>query len=133
MARIQQRGASVEYSLDEKAPEWLRHTLGDDFIGTGVDVVFMAMEFRDGDFHYAPDEKCPCDDDLRTVAEIEWLRGLFVHSHRLTDAGLEHLHKLRRLEEVTLLGTQVTPAGIKRLQDALPECEIECAPDTEYK
>ena len=41
-----------------------------------------------------------------------------------TDAGLEHLKGLSNLQELYLGKTQVTDEGIKKLQQALPNCEI---------
>ena len=38
--------------------------------------------------------------------------------------GLFHLKGLTELEELTLYGTKVTAAGIKQLQQALPNCKI---------
>jgi hypothetical protein len=49
-------------------------------------------------------------------------------SHAITDAGLAYLHGLRRLRDLGIRGTQVTDAGVERLQQALPKCEIDYAP-----
>ena len=38
--------------------------------------------------------------------------------------GLKELVALKKLEILSLHNTKVTEAGIKRLQKALPECEI---------
>lgn len=43
----------------------------------------------------------------------------------VTDAGLEHLKKLKSLMQLNLNETQVTEAGVKALESALPECTIE--------
>ena len=42
----------------------------------------------------------------------------------ITDAGLEYLKNLRNLRSVTMQGTKVTQAGVDKLKEALPECEI---------
>jgi hypothetical protein len=42
----------------------------------------------------------------------------------VTDAGLDNLCGLTRLETLRLSGTQVTEAGITNLRNALPNCEI---------
>jgi hypothetical protein len=44
---------------------------------------------------------------------------------QVTDAGLEHLKGLSQLQTLYLRGTQVTDAGVRRLQEALPKCEIQ--------
>ncbi|NQU21935.1 MAG: hypothetical protein HQ567_11685 [Candidatus Nealsonbacteria bacterium] len=43
----------------------------------------------------------------------------------MTDAGLEYLEGMTSLQSLDLRGTQVTDAGIKKLQQALPNCKIE--------
>ena len=40
----------------------------------------------------------------------------------LTDAGLVHLKGLTKLEDLNLIGTQVTAAGVAELKKALPKC-----------
>ena len=41
-----------------------------------------------------------------------------------TDAGLEHLRRMKQLRSVVLYGTQVTAAGVAKLRQALPNCKI---------
>lgn len=43
----------------------------------------------------------------------------------ITDAGLEHLQSLTNLEALDITRTQVTYAGVSRLQQALPNLKIE--------
>ena len=43
---------------------------------------------------------------------------------QITDAGLMYLESLKNLESLDLAGTQVTEAGVMRLQQALPNCNI---------
>ena len=43
---------------------------------------------------------------------------------RITDAGLQHLIGLNGLQLLTFQGTRVTEAGVKKLQQALPNCKI---------
>jgi hypothetical protein len=42
----------------------------------------------------------------------------------VTDAGLKELKELKQLQSLDLRYTKVTEAGVKDLQDALPECRI---------
>ena len=44
---------------------------------------------------------------------------------KITDAGLEYLQRLTKLHELYLWDTKVTDQGVKKLQQALPNCEIE--------
>ena len=67
----------------------------------------------------------------------EWLRELVgeeyfvsvtfvgLQNTQVTDACLEHLKGLTNLETLNLIGTQVTDAGVKNLQQELPNCEID--------
>ncbi|NLE37776.1 MAG: hypothetical protein GX621_07105 [Pirellulaceae bacterium] len=53
------------------------------------------------------------------------LSRLCLRGTRITDAGLEHLKGLTRLETLDLRDTPVTDEGVRRLQHALPDCRIE--------
>ena len=64
---------------------------------------------------------------------IGWIAGpegltsleyLLLRGTEVTDAGLEHLAGLANLVILDLADTQVTPEGVKKLQEALPECNI---------
>jgi len=46
----------------------------------------------------------------------------------ISDAGLEHLRGLKTLRELILYGTGATEEGVKRLQEALPKCDIQRQP-----
>ncbi len=43
----------------------------------------------------------------------------------MTDAGLLDLEELSQLKELHLKKTHVTNEGVKKLQQALPNCKIE--------
>ena len=51
--------------------------------------------------------------------------SVFLNDTKVTDAGLVHLKGLTKLEQLYLRGTKVTPAGVKKLQQALPNCRID--------
>ncbi len=71
-----------------------------------------------------------CDTGVSDAAlvHLEPLRGLerlHLSETTLTDAGLAHLHGLKALQHLKLAGsTQITPAGIAKLQEALPNTKI---------
>ena len=44
---------------------------------------------------------------------------------RFDDAGLERLKGLRQLQELAIANSPVTDEGLKKLQQALPNCRIE--------
>ena len=52
------------------------------------------------------------------------LQHLALMNTKVTDAGLEHLNGLIKLESLFLEGTQVTDEGVEKLQQALPKCKI---------
>ena len=65
-----------------------------------------------------------------TDAGLEHLKGLTHLEHlwlagtKTTDAGLEHMKRLTNLQYLDLTDTQVTDTGVKKLQAALPDCQI---------
>ncbi len=66
------------------------------------------------------------DDQLRRLAPLQKLTILWlVIGVPVSDAGLEHLRPLTNLKILGLLKTQVTAAGVAKLQQALPNCKIE--------
>jgi hypothetical protein len=65
------------------------------------------------------------DEDIRNLAKLNNLRFLDLSSSSITDDDLCHLAGLRRLEVLDLSETRLTDAGVKKLQQALPNCTIE--------
>ncbi|MFH1923681.1 MAG: hypothetical protein ABIP48_27795 [Planctomycetota bacterium] len=65
------------------------------------------------------------DADLESLKGFTKLTELELVGTHVTDAGLVHLRKLSNLKHLDLRVTQVTPDGVKKLQKALPDCEIE--------
>jgi Leucine-rich repeat (LRR) protein len=55
---------------------------------------------------------------------LNGLRWLDLSGNQVTDAGLVHLEGLGQLQELTLKNTKVTDQGVKKLQPALPNCQI---------
>ena len=48
-----------------------------------------------------------------------------MYDTQVTDAGLENLKGLHQLQSLWLCCTKVTDDGLKKLQQALPNCQIE--------
>lgn len=65
------------------------------------------------------------DAGLRHVRELTQLRALLLAGTAVTDAGLEEVEELPQLRYVDVRNTGVTYAGVKKLQQALPNCKIE--------
>ena len=58
------------------------------------------------------------------IGELTKLKVLWVENTAVTDAGLIHLTRLKRLEIVNLQRTKVTMSGIAELQRSLPNATI---------
>lgn len=68
------------------------------------------------------------DKGLRHLHPLQRLERINLSHTRITDKGLEHLKGLKGIREISISYTLVTPAGVAGLQDALPDCDIWCAP-----
>lgn len=55
------------------------------------------------------------DDGMKTLAKVESLKELRFLGVKLTDAGIENLSRLPRLERITLEATYATPECLRRL------------------
>jgi len=56
------------------------------------------------------------DEDMRDIARLPALRAVRASETRLTDRGLGYLVTSQTLNELHILGTDVTDAGIMQLQ-----------------
>ena len=63
------------------------------------------------------------DAGLEHLTGLSKLEFLDLGDTQVTDAGLGHLAGLSELESLNLFNTQVTDAGLKELRRALPECQ----------
>jgi hypothetical protein len=64
------------------------------------------------------------DDGLRAIARLPNLRYLNLTGSAVTDRGLELLHSATQLQHVALGHTRISRAGLRKLRDALPLCDI---------
>jgi len=65
------------------------------------------------------------DAGIAELTRHQSLASLSLSGTKITDAALEHLAKLPKLKELWLRNTAITDAGYKRLQAALPNCDIQ--------
>jgi hypothetical protein len=66
------------------------------------------------------------DDSLDIISKFELLERLELTGTQITDEGIDKLAKLKNLTQLRMdFSPQVTSVGIKRLQTALPGCQIE--------
>jgi hypothetical protein len=130
-------GFDYSYSKTKPTgPVWLRNLLGDDLFQSVIMVGFEAerevtdasleplkglSEVRELDLYGTK----VTDAGLRHLKGLSQLRELCLSDTQVTDAGLEYLKELTQLQQLDLDGTQVTDAGVTKLQQALPNCEIE--------
>lgn len=113
---IKRLGGWVHYDSDlsgnrnPQPPAWLRSVLGEDFFATVHNVVLEETGITDG--------------DLENLKGLNQFGSLLLQGTQVSDAGLEHLSGLTELRCLTLTRTKVTDDGVKKLQQALPKCEI---------
>jgi hypothetical protein len=62
---------------------------------------------------------------LKPLSEMTQLTTLNLVGAKITDAGVDDLKLLRNLKRLTLVGSGLSADGLKRLQVALPDCEID--------
>ena len=70
------------------------------------------------------------DVGLQHVGGLTDCSQLSLHNTPVGDDGMEHLRGLKNLHVLWLHHTHVTETGFKRLQAALPECQIHWRPST---
>ena len=68
------------------------------------------------------------DAGLKHLARLPGLLVLEVRETRITDEALADLGGMKQLEYVGVTGTRMTPAGVARLQQALPTARIDFTP-----
>ena len=65
------------------------------------------------------------DEGLKELVKLKKLTELILFGcKQITDAGLKELARLTHLDVLWLSETQVTKAGVVKLQKALPKCRI---------
>jgi len=69
------------------------------------------------------------DEALKHLSSWGGLQHLNLTGTRVSDAGLVHLYGLQDLERLDICETSVTLAGIQKLRQRLPRCEVARGPD----
>lgn len=65
------------------------------------------------------------DEAMQTVAQFKDLEKLKLKQTLISDTGLEYLAGLKNLKELSLEQAQTSPSGVKKFQEAHPECKIK--------
>jgi len=63
------------------------------------------------------------DDDLAALTSLRNLKLLWIDNTAVTDRGLAHIERLTALESLSL-PAGISDAGLERIQNALPHCQI---------
>lgn len=72
------------------------------------------------------DNKTLGDDALAIIAKMRSVKFLDLRgTTAITDAGLQHLAKMKQLEQVQLGPSKITDAGVSALRKALPGCKVQ--------
>jgi Leucine-rich repeat (LRR) protein len=149
-----QLDASTKQNKEPPSPAWLRKILGDDFFHTVVyahlenDASMLYLkdlseirrlnlsgsEITDKGLEQLKDlpqlqNLClvgttVTDPGLEHLRGLTQLQVLALDGTKVTDNVLEHLKELTQLKELGLYDTKVTDEGVKKLQQALPNCKI---------
>jgi len=64
------------------------------------------------------------DDAAEVITALPKLRDLNISRTHVSDRMVDSLASCRKLDRLNIEITRITPAGVKRLQRALPNCEI---------
>jgi hypothetical protein len=97
-------------------PRWLRRLLGEYYRANVVEVQLFAGHGR------TPENLN--DDAARSLIALSDVKWLVLMDTRITDAGLEHLKGLKKLERLDLEGSLVTEKGVETLKNSLPNAKI---------
>ncbi len=130
-ANVHTKTGWIRKNLPEKWRVWLQKENGVDYLRRieTIDGLWLtqSMKFKAGDWRIlnrlthlkllnlggveATDEKL---NDLADMTDLEYLS--IKRSAEVTDAGLVHLRKMKRLHTLILGGTKVTDAGVVHLE-----------------
>ncbi len=147
VATINQLGGVVLYKIDDHGdgwsqtesvvllPSWLPSVLGEDVFANVGHVDLDGRSVRDADLQPFGDvfkdlEHLTLNNTQITDAGLEHLKGLSnlfflrLNSTQITDVGLVHIEGLTKLRWLDLGNTKVSAGGVKKLQQALPNCQI---------
>jgi len=145
IAVCEQSGWELRYkwvanaSKEEPGPAWLRWLMGDNILSSVVYIRFNGQVTDDTlvVLESLPDleevyviGKGISDTGLKHCTGLHQLRVLDVSRNAVTDQGLVYLKGLTGfkgmggLQHLNVAQTAVTAAGVAKLQEALPRCQI---------
>lgn len=71
------------------------------------------------------------DAGLMHIKDLPKILILYLNYSQLTDVGLSYFEGLSQLQQIDLTGTYVTNAGVQKLRQKLPNCEVVFKTDSE--
>jgi hypothetical protein len=113
-----QRSDSAASVPDALPPgsRWLRSLLGEHYASEPIEIQLFSDRGMSPD-KFGDDEA----EQIGLFTELEWL---VLFDTKLTDAGLRHLKGLTKLRRLDIERTDVTEAGVNKLQQSLPEVDV---------
>jgi hypothetical protein len=98
------RNGQWKRPFQPRGPQWLRKAIGDDYFQRVV-----VVNFDEG--------SDPTDDDLAVLHNLTDLRTLtLMNRRRITDDGLRFVAGLRRLQKLSLDGTNIDGSGLAHIR-----------------
>ena len=91
-------------------PVWLRKLIGTEYFSIATEVWLSGQRTNDIPFS--------------AIQRLRKLTGLTIHDTKITDTELEHLQGLASLKTLYFVNVEISDEGIKKLEAALPNCEI---------
>jgi hypothetical protein len=116
VAAIKRVGGLVGYnwrSAKPPGPDWVRRTLGPDFLDTATHVWLQGEQ---------------CDDEsLRAACRLPWLEELIVVNTSVTDAAVEDIRHLTNLRSLDLRLNRITPRPLPHIAELSELRELKLA------
>lgn len=127
IAAIERLGGFIDYkhkwkdgefrpNAEPPGPTWMRKILGERFAAEPLEIQLFA------DGRMRPIEFT--DSEAAEISQFGELTWLVLMDTKLTDAGLRHFHRLKKLGRLDLERTAVTDVGVAELKRVLPDCRV---------
>jgi hypothetical protein len=139
---IEKLGGRVSFDYECRGVEhplpypwtWLCDLLGDDYFAEITWVDYRSTQITDAGLENLKgltnltllwlDNTQITDTGLEHIKRLTNLFELSLANTRITDAGLEHLTGMNEIGILSIENTQISVEGEKKLQEALPNCNI---------
>ena len=125
------------WNATPRGPAWLRQLIGGDWFDTVTDVELDVDRISASDEEITNiimslphleklSVRCPPagNHTVLAISRLAKLQVLALTGDKVTDEDLQYLTSMKTLDTVWLTDTRVSVDGVRRLQQALPECDI---------